>query len=96
MKPLKGYEEYNVPNWDGYGAEPIVPETLALAQVIFDMIDERGDAAPGGDGSICMEWRRGDDILCLDIGPSDQISIYGKIAGKHVSSNRAKRDVTSS
>lgn len=84
MKPLKGYEKYNVRNWDGYDAEPITPETLELAQRVFDMMDERGDAAPGGDGSICMEWRDGDDIICLDVGPGRKLHIYGRIAGTHL------------
>lgn len=86
MKPLKGYEDYNIVNWDGYGAEPITSETLVLAQRVFDMIDERGDSAPGGDGSICLEWRMGDDILCLDIGPGKRVSFYGKIDGQHINS----------
>lgn len=84
MKPLKGYEGYHVRNWDGNDAEPITPETLELAQTVFDMIDERGDAAPGADGTICMEWRRGDDILCLDIGPGKKLRMYGRIAGEHL------------
>lgn len=83
---LTGYEDYNVSNWDGYGGDPIAPETVALAQKIVAMIETPFDDAPGGDGSICLEWRSGNDILCLDIGPGKQITFYGRVAGEHINS----------
>ena len=53
--PLDGYEQYNRPNWDGFDAEPIVPETLGHARRILEMLPGAfGDphVAPGADGSI--------------------------------------------
>lgn len=80
---LFGYEDYNVSNWDAYGADPITPETLAFAQKLAALLEQKPDDAPGGDGSICWEWRSGDDILCLDVqGPGD-FRVYGRIGEKH-------------
>lgn len=79
--PLTGYEELNVSDWDGYGADPVKPETLAFAQKIAAMLDRGPDDAPGGDGSICWEWRNGDDILCLDVQAEGDFRIYGTIDG---------------
>ena len=83
---LFDYESYNVANWDGYGAEPIRPETLAFAQRISRLLERKPDDAPGGDGSICWEWRDGDDILCLDVDSSHEIRMYGKVGGKFIRS----------
>lgn len=85
---LFGYEDYNVRNWDGYDAEPIKPETLAFAQKIAAMLEQKPDDAPGGDGSICWEWRSGEDILCLDV-EGETFRVYGQIGGKHYHLNNA-------
>lgn len=81
--PLEEYEGYNVGNWDGYGAEPIKPETLAFAQKLAALLERKPDDAPGGDGSICWEWRSGDDILCLDVQSDGDFRVYGRVDGKH-------------
>jgi hypothetical protein len=70
-----GYERYNQANWDGYGAEPITPETLRYARRLMPVIPDtfgRPDVAPSGDGAIGLEWvlERGRvRKLFLDIGP---------------------------
>lgn len=78
------YRGYDQPNWGGYGEDPIPPETVALAEKLFHLLNsDRPDDAPGGDGSICFEWRYGkDDILCLDV-EADGFRVYGRIGGKH-------------
>lgn len=77
------YSDYTLPNWGGYGEEPIGPETAALAKSLFELLNkDRPDDAPGGDGSICFEWRSGDDILCLDV-EGDGFRVYGRVGGKH-------------
>jgi hypothetical protein len=80
--PLEGYEAYNVENWDGYNADPITPETLGFAQKIAALIEQKPDDAPGGDGSVCWEWRTGEDILCLDVQKDGDFRVYGRIGGK--------------
>src|ERR1043166_4105300 len=83
--PLKSYEELNLPNWDGYGAEPITPETLKYARRILRVMpDTLGppDIAPAGDGSIALEWvpETGPlNKLFLDIGPGEQWRAYWKL-----------------
>jgi hypothetical protein len=72
---LAGYERYNEANWDGYGAEPIAPETLRYARRLMPVIPGtfgRPDVAPSRDGAIGLEWvlQRGRvRKLFLDIGP---------------------------
>jgi hypothetical protein len=73
--PLAGYEEYAQPNWDGYDAEPIAPETLHAARFFLDMLPKtlgEPDIAPGADGTIGLEWsftNRSLRKLFIDIGP---------------------------
>ena len=75
------YEKYNSPDWDGYGAEPISPETVKLGRAIYDLLNgQRPDDAPGGDGSIAFEWRNGEDMMCLDVC-GDEFRVYGKMGG---------------
>jgi hypothetical protein len=78
------YRGYDQANWGGYGEDPIPSETVALAEKLFHLLNsDRPDDAPGGDGSICFEWRYGkDDILCLDV-EGDGFRVYGRIGGKH-------------
>jgi len=75
------YSGYDQPNWGGYDEEPIKPETVSLAETLFYMLRDEPDDAPGGDGSICFEWRNGDDILCLDVEGAG-FRVYGRIKGK--------------
>lgn len=79
-KNLDGFEDYNCQNWDGYGGEPITPDTLAyakdLARILADLPAEL-NPAPGGDGTIGFEicWPDGRE-LWIDVGPGEKMSAY--------------------
>lgn len=72
-----GYERYNQANWDGYGADPITPETLRYARRLMPVLPDtfgHPDIAPSGDGAIGLEWvldRGPVRKLFFDIGPGD-------------------------
>ena len=62
--PLEGFDvDYSEPGWDGDGAEPILPETVASARRFHAFLStvERNlplpNIAPGADGTIGFEWR---------------------------------------
>ncbi len=82
--PLKGYDEYNQRNWDGYDAEPITPETLRYARRLLKLMPDTfgpPDIAPSADGSIGLEWVPDDGPLhklFLDIGPGEVWRGYWK------------------
>jgi hypothetical protein len=78
---FSGYELYKVPDWDGYGAEPITSETVQAARsfkLLLPMDAPQPDIAPGGDGTIGFEWRSGSpgmrSLILVDIGPGDLIT----------------------
>lgn len=82
------YESYNVPDWDGYGAAPVTGETVRAARDfkgLFPLHIPTGDVAPGADGTIGFEWRRGSPAnrvyILVDIGPGD------KVVGRRVEAN---------
>ena len=80
--PFEGYEKYNQPNWDGFGAEPIATTTLEYARHLFQSLPDGltdPHIAPGADGSIGFYWSWDDGpfrSLCLDIGPGDKWRAY--------------------
>jgi len=84
--PLSGYERYQNENWDGYGADPIEPETLAAARRFLRLLPQtfgEPDIAPGTDGTIGLEWafkNRPLRKLFIDIGPGNMWSGYWRRA----------------
>lgn len=75
------FDLYNVPNWDGYGASPITPGTVAFAREMLAAIPDGAEPphiAPGGDGSIGLEWvkHEPDRKLFVDFGPGRKWSGY--------------------
>jgi hypothetical protein len=72
---LVGYEAYARPDWDGYEAEPIMPETTRAAERFLSMLPNslgEPDVTPGADGTIGLEWSFTDRSLrklFIDIGP---------------------------
>lgn len=75
------YDEYDCPDWDGYGAAPITKETVQAArafQRLLPMDAPQPDIAPGGDGTIGFEWRSGSPanrtMILVDVGPGDIVT----------------------
>jgi hypothetical protein len=84
--PPATYETLNEPNWDGYGAEPISTETLGYARQLLSVMPKTfgpPHIAPGGDGSITLEWVPDDHHklhkLFLEIGPGEKWRAYWKL-----------------
>lgn len=76
---FEGYEQYAVPNWDGYDGLPITPKTLQLAKALDALLSEPPHIAPSADGTIGFEWiNAGNDKVFLDVSESG-ISIYARI-----------------
>lgn len=78
---LLDYETYSLPNWDGDGAEPILPETLRLARAIAALLQKPPDDAPSADGTVGFEWVNGRHKIFMDVGPN-HITIYARIDDK--------------
>jgi hypothetical protein len=100
---LQGYEAYNAPNWDGYDAEPITPQTLSAARAILRILPEGPfsdlvECSPGADGSIGFEWLMSDGPLrklFIDIGPGSTWKAYWRLAsGETVTIPRKKFSLT--
>ena len=83
--PLEGYDQYANPNWDGFDAEPITPETLTCARKILrELPNTFGEAhiAPGADGSIGFYWSADKGSLrslCIDVGPGQKWRAYWQL-----------------
>lgn len=81
---LNGYEDFESPNWDGEGAEPISSITLAYARWLLKILPTnfgQPDIAPSADGLIGLEWifDRGPlHKLFMDIGPGESWRAYWK------------------
>lgn len=81
---LAGYDRYSLPNWDGHGAEPILPETIAATRSLLRILPStfgEPDVAPAADGTIGLEWvpeagslRK----LFIDVGPRTIWRAYWK------------------
>ncbi len=66
------------PNWDGYGAHPILPEVVEVAKefvgVLHALLGRGGDetsmfVAPGPDGGVMVEWDDDGAEYEMDINP---------------------------
>src|SRR6266853_4802012 len=71
------FELYDVPNWDGYNANPITAVTVSTARQFQSLLDRshaaHAEIAPGGDGTIGFEWQFGAVLVCVDIGPGNVV-----------------------
>lgn len=83
------FEEYDVPDWDGYGAAPISRATTHAARRFMSLLPRTSppaDIAPGADGTIGFEWRIGSGpgttSVFVDIGPGDSIKARRIVAGR--------------
>lgn len=64
------YRECRLPNWDGYGAEPITPDTLELARQFCDALPEdvlEPEVCAEPDGGISLEWGGRDNNLSVSL-----------------------------
>jgi hypothetical protein len=74
------FEVYDVQNWDGEDAEPIIHETVEAARQFNQFLPRElspPDIAPGADGTIGFEWREGPrdhrTYVIVEVGPGDII-----------------------
>jgi hypothetical protein len=80
--PLDSFAAYRNRNWDGFDAEPITSETVAVARRLASLIPPvfgEADIAPGADGTIGFEWHPETGPirkLYIDIGPGTQWRAY--------------------
>ncbi len=62
-------------NWDSYGAPPLKSETIDEARGVLLAVVGMGLPlpwmAPGGDGSIGMQWEFGGEVLYLEVSPHE-------------------------
>lgn len=76
---LNGYGAYERPNWDGFGSHPISSLTLSAAHELLNTLNSEipaPEAAPGGDGTIGLEWWNGKARLFIDVGPKLDVRTY--------------------
>jgi hypothetical protein len=71
------YDGYDVRGWDGYNAEPILPETVAVARRFGQVLGaerlRKADIAPGSDGTIGLEWQLGQYVIFAEVGPTNSV-----------------------
>ncbi len=82
--PLKGFEAYLKPDWDGEGAEPVSQVTLENAQTFLRLLPQvpKVKAAPGVEGSIGLLWKTSDTYIYVDIYPDGDVLYYYKLGVK--------------
>lgn len=70
-------EECGVPNWDGYGAEPLSPRALAMAQKIIPSLPDDlplPECSVEPDGCISLDWMPAPHrTLTVSVGESDRL-----------------------
>lgn len=73
--------------WDSYGAEPIAPDALVLAEALLIAVaaggESRADGAirpyvivPVADGGVQIEWRGPGGLIEVEIGPDETIGYW--------------------
>ena len=84
------YDLYSFPDWDGCGAQPILPETVAAARRLLRLLPRSAAAtveiAAGADGTIGFEWSTGsgpDRLLqYIEVGPGHTVRAITYVAGR--------------
>jgi hypothetical protein len=85
VDPFEGFEQYAQPNWDGFDALPVLPETVSSARKLYRSIEpelrklKRPNIAPGSDGTVGFEWHyRGGEIkkLFIEVQPQKKVRVY--------------------
>ena len=83
---LKGFEQFTTPGWDGDEAKAVSKKDLIFARTLLEQtapyLPSAPDAAPGTDGSICMEWiasgPSGRKKVFVDVTPSDEVLTFAR------------------
>ena len=84
---LKGFERFTTPEWDGDEAKAVSKKDLIFARTLLEQtapyLPSAPDAAPGTDGSICMEWIAGGPSgrkkVFVDVTPSDEVLTFARL-----------------
>jgi hypothetical protein len=69
--------------WDGYDAEPVSVESVAVAQELIDALPEHievPNVVPEPSGEIALEWRSGDQKY-FSVTVSGTVLVYAGIFG---------------
>jgi len=96
---LEGFEQFTVSHWDGEEAAPIAKEDLDFARKLLERIGPylpfEPDAAPGPDGSICMEWVSdatvGSKKIFVDVAPGGAVLTYSRLGNYPPSEKHFKK-----
>lgn len=83
--PFEGFGDYSFSGWDGEDAVPIREKVLTDAKSLISNLPKKfryPDAAPGIDGSVCMEWLIGEKEIFIDFNSDGSVLIYADINGK--------------
>lgn len=83
--PFDGFSDYSFLGWDGEDAVPIREKVLTDAKNLIFNLPKKfrcPDAAPGIDGSVCMEWLIGEKEIFIDFNSDSSVLIYADINGK--------------
>lgn len=84
---LKGLEQFTASGWDGYDAKAIAKKDLKFARALLEQLAPYlpavPDAAPGTDGSICMEWiatgPAGPKKVFVDVTPDEWVLTFVRL-----------------
>ena len=81
---LESYEQFRMPNWDGYGAEPVSEDTYRYAYRFLESLPW-GTPAPSvgaeADGHLTLEWYRSPRrTLSVSISPDGYLH-YAALLG---------------
>ena len=80
---LKTFEECREPNWDGYGARPVLDRTYQLAQKFLEALPPGAPSIVGAepDGHLTVEWHRSSQrTLSVSISPNGELH-YAALLG---------------
>ena len=79
-------DQASLPNWDGYGALAVRPETFQKARAFLEMLPTtipQPDIGADPDGEIVFEWQlKPDVVLSVSIGPADRLN-YAALFGEN-------------
>lgn len=75
-------------DWDGYGADPIAPQTIATMEFLLSsLLPDRavsGSIVPGADGSLQAEWHLEEVELGLIVEANGEVSTWVRpVGGDH-------------